>query len=61
MKTRNEKKEFSSEYSLRNALGKGSPLVWPSIPVWGLGSIARRQIVKGLIFLAAEFLIIPFL
>ncbi len=61
MKTRNEKKEFSSEYSLRNALGKGSPLVWLSIPVWGLGSIARRQIVKGLIFLAAEFLIIRFM
>lgn len=61
MKTRKEKKEFSSEYSLRNALAKGSPLVWLSIPVWGLGCIARRQIVKGLIFLAAEILIIRFM
>ena len=61
MKTRKSKKEFSSEYSLVNSMKNGSAAVRASALVWGLGCLARRQIVKGLIFLAAEILIIYYM
>ena len=61
MKTRKSKKEFSSEYSLVNSVKNGSAAVRASALVWGIGCLARRQIVKGLIFLAAEILIIYYM
>ncbi len=47
-----------SPYSLRAALAKGDWFTRLSVLVWGLGNFARKQIVKGILWLAIEILAI---
>ena len=58
MKTRKSKKEFENKYPAADALKKGSMLTRLSVLVFGTGCLAGGQIIKGLIFLAAEAAII---
>lgn len=58
MKTRKSKKEFENKYPAADALKKGSMLTRLSALVFGTGCLAGGQIIKGLIFLAAEAAII---
>jgi len=58
MKTRKSKKEFENKYPAADALKKGSMLTRLSVLVFGAGCLAGGQIIKGLIFLAAEVAII---
>ena len=58
MKTRKSKKEFENKYPAMDALKKGSMLTRLSALVFGAGCVAQGQMVKGLIFLAAEIAII---
>ena len=61
MKTRKSKKEFENKYPAADALKKGSMLTRLSVLVFGAGCLARGQIVKGLIFLAAEIAVIYYM
>ena len=61
MKTRKSKKEFENKYPATDALKKGSMLTRLSVLVLGAGCLARGQIAKGLLFLAAEIAIILYL
>lgn len=58
MKTRKSKKEFENKYPAADALKKGSMLTRLSALAFGTGCLAGGQIIKGLIFLAAEAAII---
>lgn len=46
--------EFSTEYTVSNALKKGDILTRLSFILLGAGNIARKQIIKGLVFLFTE-------
>ncbi len=46
--------EFATEYTVTNALMKGDILTRLSFILLGAGNIARKQIVKGLLFLFTE-------
>ncbi len=46
--------EFATEYTVKNALLKGDILTRLSFILLGAGNIARKQIVKGLLFLFTE-------
>ena len=46
--------EFATEYTVKNALMKGDIVTRLSFILLGAGNIARKQIVKGLIFLFTE-------
>ena len=46
--------EFATVYTVTNALKKGDILTRLSFILLGAGNIARKQIVKGLIFLFTE-------
>lgn len=61
MKKKAKSKQFSTEYTLKNAVGSGSPIVYLSGVIFGLGCLVRGQIVKGLFYLAAELLIVRFM
>ena len=61
MKTRKSKKEFENKYPVMDALKKGSLLTSLSALVFGAGCLAQGQIVKGIIFLAAEAAIIYYM
>ncbi len=54
-------REFDTPYSLKNALAKGNIITRLSVLIMGLGNIANRQIVKGLMFLALEVAYIYFM
>lgn len=41
--------------------GKGTPLVWLSALIWGLGCMVHKQLVKGALYLISEILIFRFL
>ena len=49
------------EYDFINSVRSGSPIVWGSALIWGLGNILRGQIVKGTIYLLAELLIVRYI
>ena len=53
--------EFNNEYNLQNALKKGDIFTKLSFVIMGLGNIVRKQIIKGLIFLAVEVAFIYFM
>ncbi len=47
-------KAFPTEYTVTNALKKGNLVTKLSAVIFGLGNLVHGQIIKGLIFLAAE-------
>lgn len=47
-------KEFSTPYTVINALTKGNAISKLSMLIFGLGNIAHKQILKGLMFLVVE-------
>ena len=47
-------KEFQTPYTVAGALVKGNAITKLSMLIMGLGNIAHKQIVKGLMFLAIE-------
>jgi arabinogalactan oligomer/maltooligosaccharide transport system permease protein len=49
-----KKSDFATPYTVSNALTKGGAAVKLSALIMGLGNIAHKQIIKGLIFLAIE-------
>lgn len=53
--------EFSKEFNVGKALKNGGPLTWISVIIFGAGNIARKQIIKGLLFLAVEVAYIYFM
>lgn len=54
-------KDFSNPYTVTNAITKGNFLTRASMIVMGLGNLARKQIVKGILFLAMEAAYIYFM
>ncbi|SFG19201.1 arabinogalactan oligomer / maltooligosaccharide transport system permease protein [Lachnospiraceae bacterium C7] len=49
-----KKSEFATPYTFKNAITKGNIFTKLSALVMGLGNMANKQIVKGLLFLAIE-------
>lgn len=49
-----KKNEFSTPYTVTNALTKGNAITKLSMLILGLGNIAHKQVFKGLMFLAIE-------
>ena len=47
-------KEFSTPYTVTNAVAKGNIITKLSLLIMGLGNIAHKQIGKGIMFLAVE-------
>lgn len=47
-------KEFVTPYTLKNAITKGDIFTRLSCLVMGLGNVVRKQVVKGILFLALE-------
>ena len=47
-------KEFETPYPVTKAITKGDALTKLSMLVMGLGNLAHKQIVKGILFLAVE-------
>ena len=45
-------KEFQTPYTVTGALVKGNAITKLSMLIMGLGNIAHKQIVKGLMFFA---------
>ena len=56
-----KKSDFATPYTVSNALTKGGVAVKLSALIMGLGNIAHKQIIKGLIFLAIEIGYIMFM
>lgn len=56
-----KEKEFFEPYTCRNAIREGSGATKLSMLVMGFGNIIRGQIVKGLLYLAAEIAYIIFM
>lgn len=53
--------EFPSPYTVKNAVKEGSIVTKLSMLILGLGNIANKQIIKGLIYLALEVSFIAFM
>ena len=53
-KTAAANRKGANPYSLGSAIKNGGPIAWLSCLVMGLGNIFAGQIIKGLIFLAAQ-------
>ena len=49
-----KKSDFATPYTVSNALIKGGLAVKLSALIMGLGNIAHKQIIKGLIFLGID-------
>ena len=47
-------KEFETPYPVTKAITKGDAVTKLSMLVMGLGNLAHKQIVKGILFLAVE-------
>ena len=47
-------KEFETPYPVTKAITKGDAVTKLSMFVMGLGNLAHKQIVKGILFLAVE-------
>lgn len=60
-KARKKAREFSNDYTVTKALIKGDFFTKLSFVIMGLGNIARKQIIKGLLFLATEVAFIWFM
>ncbi|MBO5199206.1 MAG: sugar ABC transporter permease [Lachnospiraceae bacterium] len=58
---RKKSKEFANPYSVSNAFRNGDTLTRLSAVIMGLGNLAHKQIIKGLIFLAIEIAYIVFM
>lgn len=54
-------KEFDAPYAVSKAITKGSAVTKLSALVMGLGNIAHRQVLKGLMYLAVEIAYILFM
>ena len=54
-------KEFETPYPVTKAITKGDALTKLSMLVMGLGNLAHKQIVKGILFLAVEIAYILFI
>ncbi len=57
MKGKNKKKkvsDFATPYTVTNAITKGGPVTKLTMLIMGLGNIAHKQFVKGLLFLGIE-------
>lgn len=61
MKSGSKKREFAEPYTVTKAVIKGGAATRLSLLIMGFGNIARRQIGKGLMFLAAEAAYIYFM
>ena len=46
--------DFATPYTVSNAVSKGNPITKFSMLIMGLGCLAHKQIIKGLIYLAIE-------
>ena len=53
--------EFDTPYTVTNALSKGGAETKLSALIMGLGNMAHKQVLKGLLFLAAEVAYIAFM
>ena len=53
--------EFDTPYTVTNALSKGGAETKLSALVMGLGNMVHKQVLKGLLFLAAEVAYIAFM
>ncbi len=60
-KALNAPKEFNNDYTATKAIVKGDIFTKLSMVIMGIGSIVRKQFIKGLIFLAGEIAFIWFL
>ena len=54
-------KEFETPYPVTKAITKGDALTKLSMLVMGLGNLAHKQIVKGILFLAVEIAYLLFM
>lgn len=53
-----KQKEFASEITVANAFMKGDVFTRLTCFIWGLGNIAKKQIIKGLLFLVLEVTVV---
>ena len=60
LKKKKKVKNFNTEFTVMNAFMKGDIFTRMSSIIWGLGNIARKQIVKGLLFLIMEITFVVF-
>ena len=51
-------KEFETPYPVTKAITKGDAVTKLSMLVMGLGNLAHKQIVKGILFLAVELSVV---
>ena len=49
-----------ADFTYFEAMAKGSPVVWLSNLIWGLGCFVHKQFVRGFAFLIAEVLIVRY-
>lgn len=54
-------KEFETPYPVTKAITKGDAVTKLSMFVMGLGNLAHKQIVKGILFLAVEIAYLLFM
>ena len=54
-------KEFETPYPVTKAITKGNAVTKLSMFVMGLGNLAHKQIVKGILFLAVEIAYLLFM
>ncbi len=54
-------KEFETPYPVTKAITKGDAVTKLSMLVMGLGNLAHKQIVKGILFLAVEIAYLLFM
>lgn len=61
MSKHSKKIKNPAEFTYWEAMKNGSAIVWLSNVIWGSGCLLNKQIARGLIFLAAEILIVRFM
>ena len=47
-------KEFATEYTVQNAVKKGDGATKLSMIIMGAGNLARKEFIKGILFLLSE-------
>ncbi|MDU4659717.1 MAG: hypothetical protein E6Y39_06225 [Clostridium butyricum] len=57
-KKQNSKIEFYTEYTVKNAIKNGDKYTKLSMFILGAGNFARKEFVKGVLFLLSEFVFI---
>lgn len=61
MSKNSKKTKNPADFTYIEAMVKGSPIVWLSNIIWGLGCFWHKQFVRGTAFLIAEILVIRFI